>query len=94
MGFTPSAASAADLLGMPSLACTVTLRSSKRALWIFLLCAAFCAFTANAMDGNNADKGDYTYTGVHIYTKTVSLYIRIGRYAPPCAPICSGLRLR
>ena len=23
-----------------------------------------------------ADKGDYTYTGVHIYTKTVSLYIR------------------
>ena len=27
----------------------MTLRSPKRALWIFLLCAAFCAFSANAI---------------------------------------------
>ena len=51
---------------MPSLACTQTLRSSKRALWIFLLCAAFCAFTANAMDGNNAAAGptDISYPDI------------------------------
>ena len=28
----------------------MTLRSSQRALWVFLLCATFCAFSANAMD--------------------------------------------
>ena len=66
MGNTPSAATAADLLSMPSLACTQTLRSSKRALWIFLLCAAFCAFTANAMDGNNAAPGHAWTPGRHI----------------------------
>ena len=66
MGNTPSAATAADLLSMPSLARTQPLRSSKRALWIFLLCAAFCAFTAYAMDGNNAAPGHAWTPGRHI----------------------------
>ena len=66
MGNTPSAATAADLLGMLTLACTMTLRSSKRALWIFLLCAAFCAFNATAMDGNNAAPGHAWTPGRHI----------------------------
>ena len=66
MGNTPSAASAADLLGMLTLACTMTLRSSKRALWIFLLCAAFCAFSATAMDANPAAPGHAWTPGRHI----------------------------
>ena len=66
MGLTPSAAPAADLQGMLTPACTMTLRSSKRALWIFLLCAAFCAFNATAMDGNNAAPGHAWTPGRHI----------------------------
>ena len=66
MGLTPSAETSADLLGMLTPACTMTLRSSKRALWIFLLCAAFCAFNATAMDGNNAAPGHAWTPGRHI----------------------------
>ena len=46
----------------------MTLRSPKRALWIFLLCAAFCAFSANAMDANPPAVPGHAWTpaGHHI----------------------------
>ena len=86
MGFTPSAATAADLLGMLTLACTMTLRSSKRALWIFLLCAAFCAFNATAMDGNNAAPGHAWTPGRHIIAMPESGHPAImdGIFGAPC----------
>ena len=63
MGITPSAT---NLLGMQASACPMTLRFSKRALLVFFLGAAFCAFSAHAMDGGAAAPGHAWTPGRHI----------------------------
>ena len=66
MGLTPSAATAADLLGMLPIACYRTYRSTKHVLLLFLLCAAIYNFGAVAMDGGAAAPGHAWTPGRHI----------------------------
>ena len=66
MGLTPSAATAADLLGMLPAACSWTYTSTKRVLLLFLLCAAIHDLGALAMDGGAAAPGHAWTPGRHI----------------------------
>ena len=66
MGLTPSAATAADLLHVHTLARTITLKSPKRVVLAFLLCAVFFNVATLAMDGGAAAPGHAWTPGRHI----------------------------
>ena len=85
MGLTPSAATAADLLHVHTLARTMTLKSPKRVVLAFLLCAVFFNVATLAMDGGAAAPGHAWTPGRHISAMPESGHPAImdGRFGAP-----------
>ena len=85
MGFSSSAATAADLLRVPDSARTMTLRSPKRVVLALLLCAVFYSVATLAMDGGAAAPGHAWTPGRHISAMPESGHPAImdGRFGAP-----------